>query len=257
MSFKLKDFPVLVLIALVLIGGLTRVSVASDVVSIYERQDKAKGMYQGYDFPPPSELLDEHALKRYHEKMLANQCNGALMELQVAFKDKHPEARHPMFPKEGGLLAWMYIIEPKYYPEALFCSTMKKLKQERESIRADGLVAPRFAQKIASDKDFADLPFHVRIRDVEVGTLILLALNNYAPAQLELAKLSDEGTVLKLTPAYNFYILARALRGGLSDLSLFSLLKQAREGLGDAERKMLKTHIDEGIWPRSDPIVVD
>ena len=230
---------------------------ADDIETIYRQSDENQAVFKGYNFPAPEDFLSNSSYADYRRHVDAGNCNMAMVEIAIAFNKKHPDAPHPALATGGGLGAWETVVAPKYYPDLYLCRTVKLLTKARQGIAAANVAAPRFPQKRPPNYKFSDLPRPVWIRDIEVTALIRLALNDYGPAYLELAKLSDEGEVLRLTPSYAYYALSRAKRAEVKDPALDELYKKASAAVSENERKRLSQRIESGTWPRTEPLLVD
>ncbi len=91
----------------------------------------------------------------------------------------------------------------------------------------------------------------------QVGALIVLAIEDYAPAQIMLARLSSEERHLRLTPAYAYYLLSRAKMNQSDDADLAPLYADAKAALSDKGRVALDLIINSGDWPPDWPLVID
>ncbi len=227
-----------------------------DVVSIYKGIDEYEAVYKGYAFPPAEEFLNNSQYAEYWRALESGQCHGALMGVALAFHEQHPETPHPIT-TDRGMIAWAYFIEPKHYPAPLYCRAKKGLADARGKISGANIDAPRFPQRRSGGFAFSNLPFPVRMRDLEIADLIRLAIFDYGPAYLELAKLSEEGQVLRLTPSYTYFALARAKQAGVKDPQLEALYAKAVKSVDAAERARLSSRVKTGRWPRAEPLVMD
>ena len=230
---------------------------ANDVVSIYERQDKYRHVYKDYTFPPPEQFLNNAAFARYLDRMEEGRCWAAHLVLAEAVVEKYPEAPNPITDIPTGMMAWHDVIIPKHYPDLMLCHELPRLEVRQLELEAEKIYAPRFPQQRAGGVESDSLHFKVQARDRSAKALITLAIADHAPAQLALAKLSDEGKVLRLTPLYMYFITARAKRADLKDPLLQRLYEKAHAAVSQQERARLSSRIETGTWPRTEPLLQD
>ena len=227
---------------------------AASIEELYEIIDETRQVYRDFEFPKPEDLLDDDTLKIYQKKMGLRECRSALLELISAFGPKYPHLPHPA---SGGILAWRYAVSPNYYPEAVFCQTENHFQEEQRLLEERSKKAQRLPQSKADA-----IPFRRAYNPVwgvanETISFLNLALADYPPAYLKLAQLSEVGEVIRLTPVFNYFALARAKLKGLKDPDLDRLLAAAESKLDNEDKTRLASRIETGLWPRAEPIVLD
>ncbi len=232
---------------------------AGSVQSILEYQARFQSVYQGFVFPSPEKIFDSaYSLSRFYRDVKKGQCGTSLVELSMMFHEKYPEMPDPTEFKGGGFGAWYYIIKPRDYPELLFCETMQDLNKVQQKIKEQGITGTLRFQQFRQPKDpDIELLSPLNSRVSSIGNILSLAMFNYAPAQVALAALSEKGDVVRLTPAYAYYLLSRAKRLGYKASDLAPLLEKAIAALSADERQQLTARIKSGDWPGEERRVVD
>ncbi len=260
---KLKRFNVLKVMGMV--RSLTLIFIlfaqvsslhAGSVQSVLKHREQSQLVYPSQVLPPPEKLFDTaFGLSRFYEAVREGHCGGALLDIASAFHKRHPDLPHP---HKEGLLAWNDILAPRNYPELFFCRTMQHLDEHNREIKEKAISGIfRFSQ-FEKPLDPNILPGSpLGRRASSAGDLFRLALFNYAPAQVALAALSEKGDVVRLTPAYAYYLLSRAKHLGYKASDLAPLLKKATAALSADERQQLTARIKSGDWPREERRVVD
>ncbi len=155
-----------------------------------------------------------------------------------------------------GAKAWYGYVLPQYYPDLQFCLMAKQMEKVEKKFRASGEAQSFLRQRRDPGRD----PI-VGLAQREVFStifdLIILAIEDYPPAQLMLVKLSRQKRHLRLTPAYEYFLLARAKINMHTDPDLKALYETAKADLSEKARAALDPLIKSGEWPQDWPLVRD
>ncbi len=228
---------------------------AQSVESIYSRRDHYADFFGGFEFPPPELLLISYRLKWFREAVAKGECGIAAIQLATGFRDKNPSAPDPV-DNDKAVVAFDLTILPRYYPATFLCRTLERLKRNQAEIDRQELWAPRLKQGRDTD-EFLKMSIPAKFRNGNIESLVVLALEDYAPAQVILSQMSERGDAIRLTPGFNYYILARAKRSGLQSAELDRLLAKAKLALNKWEKVRIGRRVGRGTWPPADPLVMD
>lgn len=232
---------------------------AESVQDTLEMQARFKKVYENYVFPSPEIIFDDaEERSKFYAGIKNGECGTALVQLALNFWARFPDMPDPTDFKSGGFGAWHYIIAPRDYPELLFCRAMKDVELYDREIKTGKISKSlRFRQFETSQDTTISRPSPLVGRVQAIGDLLRLAMFNYAPAQVALAKLSEKGEAVRLTPAYAYYLLSRAKRSGYKASDLAPLLEKASAALSEEERERLAPRIEKGAWPNTERRVLD
>jgi len=233
----------------------SEVANAQSVESIYSRRDYYVDFFGGFEFPPPEQLLISYRLKWFREAVARGECGIAAIQLATGFRDKNPSAPNSV-DSDKAVVAFDLMILPRYYPATFLCRTLERLKKNQAEIDRQDLWAPRLKQSRDTD-EFLKMSIPAKFRNGNIESLVILALEDYAPAQVTLSQMSERGDAIRLTPGFNYYILARAKRSGLQSTELDRLLIKAEAKLNKWEKVRIGRRVERGAWPRADPLVMD
>lgn len=199
-----------------------------DIEDLYGFRTQNKDAYAGYDFLPPVLLLPPDIFEFFQWGMAEGSCHSAIVTLQYNFSERYPELPAPY--SSDGFRAWELIVLPRYYPRPLLCRAVLNVKEKEKEIAAAGLPPRPFAQNETRQRPpGAQDPW--LLRDMAIQNFFALALEDYAPAQMALVLFSQESESLRLTPAYAYFLLARAQTNGFEDARLEPLLAEAQGAL--------------------------
>jgi len=194
-------------------------------------------------------------MKWFNEARDRGECGSAIFDLKRGIEEKYPQGPNPT-DDNVARLAFSFIILPRYYPATYLCSELEQLGNFQAKIDRQGLRAQRLKQDLSPDNQLR-LRDAERSRNVILLSLVNLALENYAPAQVILSQMSERGNAIRLTPGFNYYILARVKRSGLQSAELDRLLIKAESALNKWEKVRIGRRVERGVWPRADPLVMD
>ncbi|MBU2581258.1 MAG: hypothetical protein KJ622_06045 [Alphaproteobacteria bacterium] len=237
--------------------GLLNSAIPAHSLSIdelYESIDEAQPTYEGFDFPAPEQLLNTYQLEAYNEKLDRRECRSAFLELAGGVHFNRPDMPSPA---GDGMLAWEYIVGPRYYPAPLYCRILNDLNSKLQNALSSGLTLMPLPQSKTDAIEFRNPDDPIWGVALEVQALLVVALADHAPALVKIAQLSNEGAVIRLTPAFNYFAIARARKLGARDRQLEQLIAEARSRLTEAEIARLQPRIADGRWPRAERIVLD
>ncbi len=246
--------------------------------------EKASDAYDGLTYPPAETLLIGDYQQRVRDAPNNAICEEKITQLTQALIARNPHIPAPLSLVDQGpsdivnSLTWFFHILPKHYPAVTLCHANEKIAALKTWLQQNKIKRARINQsffvygedslghvfntqfdKAQTQDDKALLQSAFRASTGALGVLQLVTLTqaDYAPAQLELARLSNVGQLIRLTPAYNAYILARAKRNGHADPALDDMLERARKAVPEAERGVVADRIERGAWPESAPIALD
>jgi len=191
-----------------------------------------------------------------------NECESIIYYLREnIFNNFYPNLPKP-FSSIKTREAWRGYALPRHYPKLMFCLAIQRLKKVEAIWRANGspqwfLMQTYNPKRRKTTDSFADDTLYKYDLFRRIGNLIILAIEDYAPAQVMLAKLSSEERHLRLTPAFAYFLTSRATINKLDDPDLAPLHKAARQALSEKARAALDPLIKSGEWPQDWPLVRD
>lgn len=248
--WKIQLLPVVTFVCVMATSAPTS---AFDVEGLYSEIEKFEPVIEGLEFPPPDRMLEDIDLEWFNENLADGECGAASSALFTEFLKRNDE-RVERFDFAWAISAWQVLVLPGHYPDVLFCKALASLEEAEAAIAAG---------------DIADLPLSQRSnpeikgahpilgRWLNLASLILLAWEDYAPAQLELARRSERELGVRLTPGFAYFILARARQSGHQDPDLGRLFAKAESALSEEKRTEIEPAIKAGAWPREWPVVRD
>ncbi len=240
---------------LLCVSGAGAGAASASVDRIYERNDLLAGLFAGYAFPPAHKLLRGARLTEYRLDMAIGACRSAAFKLEKALRERLARA----LAAKGGVdpgLAFHRVVLARAYPEVALCQAVEELRLAQRQIVEKMLPAPRLRQK-HDIAEYLAMGAVERLRNRAVADIINIALRDYAPAMVTLARIAESGAIVRLTPEFAYFILARARKKGLAGKELDRLLAKARAALGPSTLKALAPMIRAGKWPRWAPVVRD
>ncbi len=180
----------------------TNAKAQSDIEDIYRFRGPAKHIYSQIEFLPILEMIQPWRRPRVERALSERDCGIAVGHLyQSIFYNTHKYVASP-FNSSKGLTAWLEYILPQHYPDLQFCLTVQKIEKAEKYFRSKGS-APLFLKQNRDPGrdplvDIAQSGVYSALSD-----LIILAIEDYPPAQLMLVKLSRQKRHLRLTRPMN------------------------------------------------------
>lgn len=229
---------------------------AESIEELYEIIDSGSEVYSDAKQVALEEIFSPEGLKTHRRRLAENDCIAALIILTRQFGWANRTLPNPGYGTDGAM-AWKYAIAPKHYPRAYFCSVAQSFQFSRGRLEKTNTTPVRLFQKKRPPKPAR------RLRGLEdsllfaTRNLVISAIFDHAPALLKLAQLSEKAEVIRLTPAFNYYALARAKHKGLDYPDLNRLLAKAKKEISSKEKRRLAPRIAAGGWPREEAIVID
>jgi len=233
-------------IRLLLSLGLCLVSASSFAVDTdFDPLRDRTVFYRSHEGKPVAELLGEAGQSVYWEAIEAEDCDAAYAVLTNAYANAYPGEPHPGTTRKS-LRDWESNVAFDRYPEIIFCTTMRDLREARAAIERENIYVDRFS--IERMWTTRRVPPPISDLDMAFRDLLTLARREYPPAFLALARLSDEGEVIRFTKEFQYYTLLRAENLG-SELD--ELTTRAAARLDPATRAELRQRADNRNFDRS------
>lgn len=241
----------------VLIAGLA-VSIADDaraedVRYVYRLRDTFALGDKKVNAPPAEKLFNESEFREYQDLIRRNECPSALRLIRKALDKVSPISRNMSKNKSD----WPIGIAAKYYQDEAYCSAIDWFSREQNRINKSELGGWFFQEDSKSSDRHEIAPLVVIKRNFAIVDLLLLAFEDYPPAQLTLVRLSEKGEAIRLTKGFAYYLLARAKILGATDTDLGAMLEKAGAQFQPDERARLDQFAAAGEWPRDERLVLD
>ncbi|MBL4756064.1 MAG: hypothetical protein JKY32_00035 [Rhizobiales bacterium] len=204
--------------------------------------------YRTHEGKPVAELLSSGELSDYREALEVEDCDAAYALLTNAYAIAYPGNPHPGTTRKSSR-DWERNVAIEHYPEIVFCTQMRNLREARAAIERDNIYYERFStERMMTTRQRPKPLFDL---DMAFWGLLTLARHEYPPAFLALAGLSDEGEVIRFTEEYQYYTLLRAANMGIASSELDELTSRASANLTPAVRAELRQRADNKNFDRS------
>lgn len=251
------------LIVLLSVAGSSSRARAVTIDGLIHNHLKRPNVYAGFAVPTRRTLLENSLLGR---RLLRNRrlygpsphdCVSELADLKDGFKNIYPEA--PDTIKHGE--SWDDHVVMVHFPELYLCAIRYRINKDLDRIAKRGIRVPPIVQRVdVTTHDFSKYrtyPKPVRFLMGQTRKLILLAYRGYAPAMIDLVRLSQRSTVIRLTPRFKYFLLRSAANSGLRDRIIDHLFPIVEKELSDETRSEVADWAKLGRWPRLQRMVLD
>ena len=220
---------------------------------LFKERSRVVGRFEGLTFPPIEQVLTDQHRDDYVMHRDLGHCGYASFLLYDSYFSRLPGVEKK---RKITRWDWALVVQPRHYPELGFCEATETITSNLTKIR-EAKLEPRPLRQRGIWTDL-QVPRDPRDRvTIHLIDMIALALEDFVPAQVKLAELSEDGTIIRLTPAFAYVMLSRAKASGHRHERLGALLADATAALSDKGRRALRPLIDGGEWPRDWPIVRD
>lgn len=246
------------LAALVVLSAISVVSIlngarASDLWFFYSLRDNYAHKAKGIQIPSMEELFNKSSLMDYEQFKKIEDCGSALSFIEFAVRDLIRSSKEDL----GDAAMLQKIIVAKNYQEQLYCGAMKSVNRAEFLAKKHNLKDWTFPENSLASGELETTPTPLGSRNWAIVNLLLLAFEDYAPAQLTLVRLSEKSEAIRLTRGFAYYLLARAKILGATDADLEAMLEKAGAGFHPADRVKLDLIAAAGQWPRDEPILAN
>lgn len=177
---------------------------AKELFSFRPRKDNCLMFYwERFEAEPAESLLGVQAHAVYRQHLDAGNCDAARETIFAAFLATYPDA--PDIRSEPHDRFWSAHLVPDLYPELTFCDAMRDIRHYQAEIERLGIEPKRY---IGPRQSFTNgLPAAVFWRNIALEDLDRLFFRKYPPAIAEVLDLSHDGSILKLHPQFEYYML--------------------------------------------------
>ncbi len=238
----------------------------NDVVTVIKLLGRTKNVYARFEISVSRDALmrlDPVAYRRMlssrHRESPGERCQSELDALESGFKKLHSDAPNPR--RAANAHAWFRYVQMVHFPDLLLCVQRSVLRKALDDLQTQGLTFPRIKQHISPITfDFDSILTEPEaISDVRYYTSNFLeySLMGHPPAMVDLVKIGARGDIIRLTPEFNYYLLAVARDAGVLDDETRRLLAEAGERLDAGARDRIDSWARERKWPLKERIAVD
>ncbi len=206
--------------------------------------------WRAFEPKPVREMLDSGSFEIYERALDQGDCDTAFALFANAFPVAHPRAPNFMDDKEHFRI-WKSSILVLHYPEMRFCRSSRGIREGQAEIERLGIVIGRYQEgwEFSSRRKHQSLPILHR----NYGIASLIELDSYPPALLALARLSQEGKIVRFIPEYQYYLLQRLLLSGGERDQLTDMLAAAEATLQPSQMEDLKRQAQAGEYAGPTP----
>ena len=253
----------LAITAAAILTGICFEARASSIQAKVDGNSKLPYAFKGFPIPTRETLLANAPLwditlrRRQRHGPSPFDCSSELSALRDGFMETYANA-----PKDArASRSWTVHIAMIHFPHVYLCSLRHRINQSLKAIEKDKLQVAPLPQRInVGSFDFTAydrLPKHVQWLQHDAGDLFWMSYRGSRPAMLELLKLADRSSVVRLTTRFKFYLLQCAIDAKFEDPLIDELEVRLTKMVSDAEIEELRDRAQSRMWPRSERMVID
>ncbi len=203
--------------------------------------------YRAENQPALNDLLGAAELEAYRAALAADDCDPAYALLTNAYARHFPDAPHP---GSSWLdeTTWIGLVGMRHYPELSLCIYLRDIRETSAEIDRLGLEIPRY-KGVTDRANFSKI---VILRNYALSMLMSFTGQDFAPAFLALARLSEDGKVIRFTSEYQYFLALRARHFGLDTRELDDLIRATEKRLDsdaipELRRRAQLSYFEPGI----------